>query len=140
MYERNLQNAIELVKNMQYQEAVEALKTIIDGGLEDLTHFQALKLYGDILGPIAYKDYMGAVDIYQAVINGTEDDDLYNQCQMSILNAYLSISMDTMEAFEGLRDMIETEDEQIHDFLGTLDRKREEFITSRAEAIYKQRL
>lgn len=140
MNDQRYQNAVELVKNMQYQEALEALKEIIDLGNEDDTHFQALKLCADIVGPLAYHDYLAAVDLYQNVINNTEDDELYNQCQLGILNAYLSLSLNMMESYEGLRDVLETEDPVMLDMVARLDQRREEFITSRAEAIYKRRL
>lgn len=140
MNEKHFQSAVELVKSMQFQEAMESLKIILDEKNEDLIHFRALKLYADIVGPLAFHDYIGAVDLYQAVINGTEDDDLYNQCQISILNAYLSVSINMMEAYEGLHDMLETDDETMHQLIARLEQQREDFITSRAESIYKRRL
>lgn len=140
MNDPRYKNAVELVKNMQYQEAMEALKEIIDLGQEDDLHFYAVKLCADIVGPLAFHDYTGAVDLYQNVINNTENDDLYNQCQASILNAYLSLSLNMMEAYEGLRDMLESEDDLVLDMIARLDQRREDFITSRAESIYKKRL
>ncbi len=140
MNEKHYQNAVELVKNMQFQEALEDLKIILDEKQEDVLHFRALKLYADIVGPLYFHDFIGAVDLYQAVINGTEDDELYNQCQISILNAYLSVSINMMESYEGLRDMIETEDPALNEFVNRLDQRREDFITTRAESLYKQRL
>jgi hypothetical protein len=140
MRQQLLQDAVELVKNRQYQNAVEELKEILEPNEQDDVHYKALKIYGDILGPLAYKDYMGAIDVYQTIINESEDDDLYQQCQVSILNAYLSVSTEMMDAFESMRDMLETEDDQMLDALHQLDERREDFLTTRAELIYKKRL
>lgn len=140
MRQQLFDNAVELVQNRQYQQAVEELKTILEEDNQDDVHYQAMKVYADVLGPLAFKDYIGAVDIYQAVINETENDELYAQCQLAILNAYLNLSMEMMDAYEGMRDMIETEDDITQDYLRLMDDKRVDFLTSRAEAIYKKRL
>lgn len=140
MRQQLLENAVELVQNRQYQQAVEELKAILEEDAQDDVHYQAMKTYGDVLGPLAFKDYIGAVDVYQSVINQTENDELYAQCQLAILNAYLNLSMEMMDAYEGMRDMIENEDDITLDYLRLMDEKRVDFLTSRAEAIYKKRL
>ncbi|RXV62541.1 hypothetical protein DWB64_05520 [Fusibacter sp. A1] len=132
--------AVELVKNRQYQQAVDSIKEILEAELQDDVHYKALKLYADLIGPIANKDYIAAIDMYQSIINETENDDLYAQSQIAILNAYLSLSIDMMDAYESTRDVIETDDDSANDFMQQLDQRREDFLTARAEAVYKKRM
>lgn len=140
MREQKFAEAVKYTNNRLYNDAAKLLKEILTSEEKDTTHYKALKLYADIVGPVAGRDYITAIDMYQVIINETEDDDLYSSAQISILNAYLSLSIDMMDAYESTRDVIETEDQKIVDLLSKLDDKRETFLTQRAEIIYKNRM
>ena len=134
--------AVDFVKNRQYQHALDNIKQILDAeeAPQDDVYYKTLKLYADLIGPLANKDYINAIDMYQSVINETENDDLYAQSQLAILNAYLCLSIDMMDAYESTRDVIESDDDNINAFMQELDQKREDFLLARAELIYKKRM
>lgn len=132
--------ALELVSNRQYQQAMELVKEIIEGEERDSLYYITLKLYADLVGPIAYKDYFTAIETYQHIINECEDDLLYEQCQIGILTAYLNLSVDMLDAYDSTRDVLESENDQIIEMLSALDSKRDEFIMNRAEIIHKRRM
>lgn len=140
MREERFKEALALVGDRQLNGAVEMLVGILEENQTDDVHFKALKLYADILGPISGKDFARAIDIYQQIVNTTEDDDLYESAQVSMMSAYLSHSIHMMETYENTRDILESDNQNTLDLLAKLDQKREQFLTQRAEAIYKGRM
>ncbi len=99
-----------------------------------------LKLYGDILGPLTGHDHSAAVDMYQMIVNECEDDTLYQSAQLSLLSSYLNLAIHYMETFENTLDVIETDDDNTSLLLDRLIEKHANFITQRAESIYKERM
>lgn len=140
MREERFKEALAQVGERQLNGAVEILVGILEENQTDDTHFKALKLYADILGPISGRDFARAIDIYQEIVNTTEDDDLYESAQVSMMSAYLSQSIHMMETYENTRDILESDNQNTLDLLTKLDQKREQFLTHRAEAIYKGRM
>ncbi len=140
MREQQFNEALDFANGRNYNEAIKLLQVLLEEGLNDTIHYKALKLYADIIGPLAGHNYMTAIDMYQQIINESEDDALYESAQISILDAYLSLSIAMMETYESTRDVIESDSEQVVQFINKLDEKREAFLTQRAEAIYKSRI
>lgn len=134
-----LQQALELTAERQLGAAMELLKPIIEEKREDDNYYRCLKLYADIIGPLSGSDNVLAIDIYQQILSQTEDDNLYNSVQVAILKANLMLSIHFMEAFENTIDVIEVAEHDRH-FVEDLIQKRENFITKRADLIFKQKL
>ncbi len=135
-----LTNAVEQVNNRQFNDAVKTLETLLKDEARDIHYFKGLKLYADILGPLTGHDYGGAVDMYQVIVNECEDDALYESAQVSILKSYLDLAMHYMEAFENTADVIEAADDSSRQLIDKLAETRANFITQRAEKIYKARM
>ncbi len=140
MRQTMLDNAVEMVNNRQFKEAINALKELLEAEERDIYYFKGLKLYGDILGPLTGHDHSAAVDMYQMIVNECEDDTLYESAQLSLLTSYLNLSIHYMETFENTLDVIEPDNDNTALLLNKLTEKRANFITQRAESIYKARM
>ncbi len=132
----------QLVRDRKYEEAVVHYKQMIETSeAEPDVHYWALKHVADIIGPLCYKDYSQAIDIYQRIINEHEGDDgLYEWCQVDMAKSYLQCSMEMMNSYENIMDMIEPMDDNMADFIRKMNEKREDFFTEGAEGVYKSRM
>ena len=69
-----------------------------------------------------------------------EEDGLYEWCQVDMAKSYLLAGMDMFEAYENMTDLLAPLNEQMAEYVEKMHEKREDFLTERAEAIYKNRL
>jgi hypothetical protein len=134
--------AQDFVSNRQYDLAATKYKEIIEGTEgQDKYHYWALKHFADLLGFIYMKDYFQAIDLYQRIINEYEEEDgLYEWCQIDMARSYLNMSMELMASYENMEEFLEYDDPQMREHISKLKEKREDFITDRAESIYKGRM
>ncbi len=132
----------QLIRDRKYEDAINHYKEMIENSEEEpKVHYWALKHYADIVGPLCYKDYLRAIDIYQKIINEHEEEDgLYEWCQVDMAKSYLKCSMEMMNSYENMMDMLEPIDEHMSEFIMKMNEEREDFFTERAEAIYKTRM
>lgn len=132
----------QLIRDRKFEDAIAHYKNIIESSKEDLkVHYWALKEYADIVGYLYYKDYFGAIDIYQKVINEYEEEDgLYEMCQVEMSKTYLLCGMEMIESHENMIDLLTPYDGKMEDDIRIINEKREDFITGRAEMIYKSRM
>lgn len=132
----------QLVRDRKFDEAINHYKTMIEDSVEEPTvHYWALKHFADIVGPLFYKDYFKAIDIYQKIINEYDGDDgLYEWCQVDMAKTYLQCGMEMIENYDNLLDMLNPIDNQMLEYIRKINETREDFITQRAEVIYKSRM
>lgn len=132
----------QLVRDRKFDDAINHYKTMIENSEEELSvHYWALKHFADIVGPLYYKDYFQAIDIYQKIINEHEaEDGLYEWCQVDMAKTYLQCGMEMINNYDNMVDMLTPLDDQMVEYIENINETREDFITERAEIIYKNRL
>lgn len=128
----------------RFEDAQAAIKEILESNKEAdaQIYFWALKRYGDFVGYSYMKDYAQAIDIYQMIINEyeSEEDDLYEWCQLDIAKSYLNIAINAFQTFEEMTDIIEQVGDERSDYFEKLIEKRNDFIEGKAEEIQRARL
>ncbi|MCT4632319.1 MAG: hypothetical protein N4A76_06235 [Firmicutes bacterium] len=132
----------QLMAERRFDEAIEYFGKLSEEHQEDQKiHYWSLKYIADIIGNLAYKDYGQAIDIYQRIINEYElEDNLYEMCQMDMASAYLEMGTTMIQTFDEVIDNLIVEDEKMFEIKEKLLEKRNDFIESEAEKIYKSRM
>lgn len=132
----------DLVRSRKYDEAAAKYKEIIEGSESEPTvQYWAMKHFADLIGFIYLKDYLRAIDLYQRIINEYEEEDgLYEWCQVDMAKSYVLAGMAMFESYENMLDMLEPLNEDMSEYISSMNEKKEDFITERAEAIYKSRM
>ena len=141
-WKKEFETGQQLVRDRKYEEAVTHYKTMIENSEEEHSvYYWALKHFADIVGPLHYKDHFRAIDIYQKIINEYEGEDgLYEWCQVDMAKTYLQCGMDMIENYDNLADMLTPLDDNMAEYIEKMNETREDFITQRAEVIYKSRM
>lgn len=141
-YRARLEEAASLVRNRQFEAAMGEYKTIMDETEGTDTYFWALKHFGDLVGYIGMKDYYQSIDIYQKIISEYEGDDdaLYELTQLDVARAYLEMGFEMIGNFENTIQMFEPQHEAMIAYQNELIARRNQFIESEAEVIFKGRL
>ena len=141
-YKERFEEAESLVRNRQFEAAMETYKAIMDETEGTDTHFWALKHFADLVGYIGYKDYFQSIDIYQKIISEYEGEDnaLYELTQIDVARAYIEMGLEMIENFENTIQMFEPELEATVAYKEELVKRRDQFIESEADAIFKSRL
>ena len=132
----------QYVRDRRYEEAANIYKEIIENSQEEpKVHYWAIKHFADIIGFHYMKDYFRAIDLYQRIINEYEGEDgLYEWCQVDMAKTYLLCGKEMFESYENMVDLLEPFDEHMAEYIEKVTEMREDFITDRAEIIYKSRL
>lgn len=132
----------QLIRNRRFDEAAELYNKLIENSEHDeKIHYWSIKHLGDIVGFLHYKDYFRAVDLYQKVIMDYEGEDgLYEWCQVDMSKTYLLAGVEMFETFENMVDMLQPINDQMAEYIHKMNEKREDFLTTRAEEIYKKRM
>lgn len=141
-YTEKFREAQSLVGNRQFESAMEAYKAIMDESEGTDTYFWALKHFGDLVGYIGFKDYFQSIDIYQKIISDYEgeDDGLYELTQLDVARAYLEMGLEMISNFENTIQIFEPQHEAMVTYQQELIQRRNQFIESEAEALFKNRL
>lgn len=141
-YNEKLKEAMSLVGNRQFEEAVESYKAIMAETEGTDIYFWALKHFGDLVGYVGYKDYFQSIDIYQKIITEYEgeDDALYELTQLDVARAYLEMGLEMIGNFESTIQIFEPQHETMIAYQKELIARRNQFIESEAETIFKNRL
>lgn len=132
----------QLVRDRKYEEAAIKYKEIIEATEDEPTvQYWSMKHFADLVGFVYMKDYLRAIDLYQRIINEYEEEDgLYEWCQVDMAKSYLLAGMGMFEAYENMTDLLAPINDQMAEYVENMHEKREDFLTERAEAIYKNRL
>lgn len=141
-YTKRFEEAGSLVRNRQFEDAMESYKAIMDETEGTDTHFWALKHFADLVGYIGFKDYYQSIDIYQKIISEYEgdDDNLYELTQLDVARAYLEMGFQMLENFESTIQIFEPQHESMIAYQQELIARRNQFIETEAETIFKARL
>ncbi len=141
-YKERFGEAESLVRNRQFEAAMEAYKEIMEETEGTDTHFWALKHLGDLVGYIGYKDFFQSIDLYQKIISEYEGEDnaLYELTQLDVARAYLEMSLEMMENFESTIQIFEPQHEAMVTYQQELIKRRDQFIETEADSIFKNRL
>lgn len=141
-YREKFDEAGSLVRNRQFEAAMEAYKAIMDETAGTDMYFWALKHIGDLVGYIGMKDYYQSIDIYQKIIAEYEgeDDALYELTQLDVARAYLEMGFEMISNFENTIQIFEPQNEAMITYQNELIARRNQFIESEAETIFKSRL
>lgn len=141
-YTEKFREAQSLVGNRQFESAMEAYKAIMDESEGTDTYFWALKHFGDLVGYVGFKDYFQSIDIYQKIISDYEgeDDGLYELTQLDVARAYLEMGLEMISNFENTIQIFEPQHEAMVTYQQELIQRRNQFIESEAEALFKNRL
>jgi len=128
----------------RFDDAATTLKDILERTKETdaQVYYWALKRFGDYVGYGYMKDYAQAIDIYQSIINEYEsdEDDLYEWCQMDIAKSYLNIAINAFQTFEEMTDIIEQVSDERSEYFDALIEKRNEYIEGKADEIQRARM
>lgn len=128
----------------RFDDAATTLKDILERTKETdaQVYYWALKRFGDYVGYGYMKDYAQAIDIYQSIINEYEsdEDDLYEWCQMDIAKSYLNIAINAFQTFEEMTDIIEQVSDERSEYFDALIEKRNEYIEGKADEIQRARI
>lgn len=141
-YSERFEEAGSLVRNRQFEAAMESYKGIMDDTEGTDTHYWALKHFGDVVGYIGFKDYFQSIDIYQKIITEYEGEDngLYELTQLDVARAYLEMGLEMIGNFENTIQIFEPQNEATVAYQQELISRRNQFIESEAETIFKSRL
>lgn len=137
-----MEEAQRLAHDRRFEQAVEKYKLILEQAEhEPKVYYWALKQFADLVGFLYAKDYFHAIDLYQQIINEyDEEDGLYEWCQVDMAKTYLYIGMDMMESYESMTEFLEPINSDMASYIEKIKEKREDFLTERAEVIYKSRI
>lgn len=127
----------------RFDDAATTIKAILETNKENpQVYFWALKRFGDYIGYGYLKDYNQAIDIYQSIINDydSEEDDLYEWCQLDIAKSYLLIGINAFQIFEEMTDIVEETGEERSDYFNQLVEKHQEYIEGKADEIQRARM
>jgi tetratricopeptide (TPR) repeat protein len=128
----------------RFDDAATTIKDILETNKEtdSQVYFWALKRFGDYVGYGYLKDYAQAIDIYQTIINEyeSEEDDLYEWCQLDIAKSYLNIAINAFQTFDEMTDIIEQVGDERSDYFAKLIEKRNDYIENKAEDIQNARI
>jgi tetratricopeptide (TPR) repeat protein len=141
-WKQEIEKGQKLVQERRFDLAIEQYRTVLEGCQDEPKYYYwTLKHYADLIGFIYGKDYFRAIDMYQEIINNYEEEDgLYEWCQVDMAKSYLNAGMDMFEAFENMTEFLEPLNDQMSSYIATIMEAKEDFITERAEVIYKSRL
>lgn len=141
-YKERFREAESLVRNRQFEAALESYKGIMEETEGTDTYFWALKHMGDLVGYIGYKDFFQSIDVYQKIIAEYEGEDnaLYELTQLDVARAYLEMSLEMMENFESTIQIFEPQHESMIAYQQELMKRRDQFIEAEADSIFKNRL
>lgn len=141
-YRARFEEAASLVRNRQFEAAMGEYKTIMDETEGTDSYYWALKHFGDLVGYIGMKDYFQSIDIYQKIISEYEgeDDALYELTQLDVARAYLEMGIEMLGNFENTVQIFEPQHEAMIAYQNELMERRNQFIESEAETLYKGRL
>ncbi|MBN2794831.1 MAG: hypothetical protein JXR88_05460 [Clostridia bacterium] len=132
----------KLTQERNFELAIEQYKLILEGSEDEpKVYYWAMKHFADLIGFLYGRDYLRANDLYQEIINNYEEEDgLYEWCQVDMAKSYLLAGMDMFETFENMTEFLEPINPEMGEYVQKMMEKREDFITERAEVIYKARL
>lgn len=141
-YNERFKEAESLVGNRQFDGAMQIYNDIMQETEGTDTYFWALKHVGDLVGYIGYKDYFQSIDVYQKIIAEYEGEDnaLYELTQLDVARAYLEMSLEMMENFESTIQIFEPQNETMVAYQEALVKRRDQFIESEADTLFKNRL
>lgn len=141
-WKQEIEKGQKLVQERRFDLAIEQYRTVLEGSQDEPKYYYwTLKHYADLIGFIYGKDYFRAIDMYQEIINNYEEEDgLYEWCQVDMAKSYLNAGMDMFEAFENMTEFLEPLNDQMSSYIATMMEAKDDFITERAEIIYKSRL
>ncbi len=128
----------------RFEDSATIIKEILEENKEKNSqiYFWALKRFGDYVGYGYMKDYAQAIDIYQSIINAYEsdEDDLYEWCQMDIAKSYLNVAINAFQTFDEMTDIIEQVGEERAQYLEDLIEKRNDYLEAKVDEIHRSRM
>lgn len=141
-YGERFRAAASQVGDRQFEAAAESYKAIMDETEGTETYFWALKHFADLVGYVGFKDYYQSIDMYQKIITEYEGDDnvLYELTQLDVARAYLEMGLEMIGNFENTIQIFEPQHEKMIAYQQELIERRNHFIESEAETLFKNRL